>query len=93
MDRGIEKYTKKKVTVVILCAMLFALCPPAEAQQPKKIPRIGYLGAFTPSAGASLLEAFRQGLRELGYVEGRKTSLITAGRRERPIGSQPLPTS
>ena len=47
------------------------LAPIAEAQQPTRIPRIGYLGAFTPSAGASLLEAFRQGLRDGGYVEGR----------------------
>ncbi len=44
---------------------------PAEAQQPKKVPRIGYLSAFTPSAGGPLLDAFRQGLREFGYVEGQ----------------------
>ena len=46
--------------------MLFALCGSAEAQQPKKVPRIGY-----QSAGSSAVreEAFRQGLRELGYVE------------------------
>jgi putative ABC transport system substrate-binding protein len=47
------------------------LHPPTYAQQTDKIARIGYLGAFTPSAGASLLEAFRQGLREFGYVEGQ----------------------
>jgi putative ABC transport system substrate-binding protein len=59
---------------IVICSLLtvFLLTVSfAEAQQPTKIPRIGYLGAFTPSAGASLLEAFRQGLRELGYVEGR----------------------
>jgi len=43
----------------------------AAAQPPSKIPRIGYLGADSPSAGAPLLEAFRQGLRELGYIEGQ----------------------
>jgi putative ABC transport system substrate-binding protein len=43
----------------------------AQAQQTKKVPRIGYLGAYSPSAGALLLEAFRQGLRDLGYVEGQ----------------------
>jgi putative ABC transport system substrate-binding protein len=42
-----------------------------EAQQPKKMPRIGYLGSGTLSAGAARIEAFRQGLRELGYVEGK----------------------
>jgi len=43
----------------------------AEAQQPKKVPRIGFLGAASPSANAARIEAFRQGLRELGYVEGK----------------------
>ncbi len=59
------------VVFLMLCALLFALCVSAKAQQPEKTARIGYLGAFTPSAGASLLEAFRQGLREFGYVEGQ----------------------
>jgi len=42
-----------------------------EAQQPKKIARIGYLAAVSSAADAPRLEAFRQGLRELGYVEGQ----------------------
>jgi len=45
------------------------LCPSAEAQQAKKLPRIGYLSAS--SLGENNEEAFRQGLRELGYVEGQ----------------------
>ena len=51
-----------------LCAVLFALCCRVEAQQPTKVPRIGY-----QSAGNSeeRQQAFRQGLRELGYVEGQ----------------------
>ena len=56
---------------VALCAMLLALCVPAEAQQPKKVPRIGFLSAASSSAIAARVEAFRQGLRELGYVEGK----------------------
>ena len=40
---------KKKITVLTLCAMLFALCYSAEAQQPKKVPRIGYLSAGDPA--------------------------------------------
>ena len=51
--------------------MLFALSFAAEAQQPTKIPRIGFLGATSASALAARIEAFRQGLRELGYVEGK----------------------
>ena len=43
----------------------------AEAQQPKKVPRIGYLTGTSLSAAAPRTEAFRQGLRELGYVEGK----------------------
>src|SRR5215467_14566336 len=57
---------KRKITVLALCAVLFALSLPAEAQQARKIPRIGYL----TSVGSSR-EAFLQGLRDLGYVEGK----------------------
>jgi putative tryptophan/tyrosine transport system substrate-binding protein len=49
--------------------LLFALSVPAKAQQPKKVPRIGFLAATKPAAVAARVEAFRQGLRELGYVE------------------------
>ena len=66
-----KKHIKKKVTVLTLCAMLLALCVSAKAQQPKKVPRIGFLGGSSASANAGRIEAFRQGLRELGYVEGK----------------------
>jgi putative tryptophan/tyrosine transport system substrate-binding protein len=62
---------KRKITVLTLCAMLLALCFLAQAQQPTKIPRIGCLSAISLSANAARMEAFRQGLRELGYVEGK----------------------
>ena len=61
---------KKQNTVLTLCAIIFALCLPAEAQQPK-VPRIGFLFGASPSANAGRIEAFRQGLRELGYIEGK----------------------
>jgi putative ABC transport system substrate-binding protein len=60
----------KKITVV-LCALLFAQSFPLQAQQPTKIPRIGYLTGTSLSTNAARNEAFRQGLRELGYVEGK----------------------
>ena len=41
------------------------------AQQPTKVPRIGFLGAVSFSTISDRVEAFRQGLRELGYVEGK----------------------
>jgi ABC-type uncharacterized transport system substrate-binding protein len=50
-----------------LCAMLFALCSSAEAQQPTKVPRIGVLAAPTPSF-FSIRFGFRQRLREHGYL-------------------------
>jgi putative ABC transport system substrate-binding protein len=42
-----------------------------EAQQPAKVPRIGYLAGVSPSVNSDRIEAFRQGLRDLGYVEGK----------------------
>ena len=51
--------------------MLFALCSAASAQQPTQIPRIGFLTGASPSTNVPRHEVFRQGLRELGYVEGK----------------------
>jgi putative ABC transport system substrate-binding protein len=54
-----------------VAAMLLAVAVIAEAQQPTKVPRIGFLSAVSPSTISARVEAFRQGLRELGYVEGK----------------------
>jgi putative tryptophan/tyrosine transport system substrate-binding protein len=62
---------KKTFFALALCVMLFALSSSAEAQQPKKNPRIGFLSAASASEVAFRTEPFRQGLRELGYVEGK----------------------
>jgi len=43
----------------------------ANAQQPTTFPRIGYLGGTSPSSLRARIEAFRQGLRDLGYIEGK----------------------
>ena len=61
----------RKICCLALAALLSALCSFAEAQQAKKVHRIGFLGATSPSAISARLDAFRQGLRELGYVEGK----------------------
>jgi len=55
--------------------MLFALCHPAEAQQPAKLPRIGVLISARPSIASPRIEAFQRGLRDLGYVEGKNITL------------------
>ena len=63
-------------SAILAGALLFALCFPAEAQQPAKTPRIGYIsGSGDPRTPAPNVEAFRQGLRDLGYIEG-KTILV-----------------
>ena len=63
---------RKKITGFALCAMFFALCVSVEAQQAKKIPRIGFVSSTgDPSTPGPQVEAFRQGLKELGYIEGK----------------------
>jgi len=53
-----------------------ALCWPIEARAQKpKIPRVGYLFSFTEREGRHLWDACRQGLHDLGYVEGRNIVL------------------
>ena len=60
-------------TLILFCLLItiFLITGFAAAQQPKKVPRIGFLGATSPSTISARVEAFRQGLRELGYVEGK----------------------
>jgi len=63
----------KKILCISLCAVLFALSFPARAQQPTKVPRIGYLSlAAKPSVRD---EAFTQGLRELGWINGQNITI------------------
>jgi putative ABC transport system substrate-binding protein len=69
-----QKCSRKltRIGVLTLCAMLYALCSSAAARQPKQVPRIGYLsGGSAASPDQSRINAFRQGLGELGYVEGK----------------------
>jgi len=73
---------KRQIIVFTLCAVLFAPCGSVEAQQPGKIPWIGYLA----SGGSGPSPAFIQGLRDLGYIEGKNIGFVfrtTEGRSER----------
>src|SRR6266481_4416260 len=74
----------RKVDVLQLCAFLLALSFPAAAQQPKKVPRIGILPPGPISERVHLWEAFRQGLRELGYVEGQNVTLVFPSAEVKP---------
>jgi ABC-type uncharacterized transport system substrate-binding protein len=58
-----------------LCAMLLALSVSAQAQQPKKLPRIGYLSSLDSVGESARVEAVRLGLRELGYIEGQNIAI------------------
>ena len=76
-----EAYPRKAVRETItgknnflaLIAVLFALSVPAQAQQPIRVSRIGYLTGQSQASSASgpNIDAFRRGLRELGYIEGK----------------------
>ncbi len=56
---------------ILFAGALLAVAVTAEAQQPKKVARIGFLTATSPSVELARIKAFRQGLRDLGYVEGK----------------------
>ena len=61
----------KNLLSILLVIAVVVVGGTAQAQQPTKVPRIGFLTATSLSAVAARIEAFRQGLRELGYVEGK----------------------
>jgi len=65
----------KSVFWFALGALLFALCFSAEAQQPKKVPRIGYVSRSGPVTSDPRFDALRQGLRDLGYIKGKNILL------------------
>jgi putative ABC transport system substrate-binding protein len=58
-------------SAILASALLLALCAPAEAQQPGKVHRIGYLSPVSASRDSTRREAFRKGLREHGYIRGQ----------------------
>ena len=62
---------KKKIVVSLVVVLMLASFHPANAQQSAKVPRIGFLGNSTADLEANLVGPFREGLRDLGYVEGR----------------------
>src|SRR5947209_2233972 len=83
------KTMNSKFIVWLLVTFFLATVFPAEAQQPKKIPRIGFLfGASSSSNTDRWTEAFRQGLRDLGYIEG-KNILIEYRFAERKLDRVP----
>ena len=66
---------KAAVSSILVAVMLLALGVTAEAQQPKKVPRIGYLSDRDPASESARAEAIRLALRELGYIEGQNIAI------------------
>ena len=67
---------KNKITVLTLCAILLALYVTVEAQQAGKVPRIGYVSTTgDPTTPGDQIDAFRQGLRDLSYIEGKNIAI------------------
>ena len=69
-----EIEAKPMIRRIVVCLLITALLPtvlPAHGQQPAKVPRIGFLSSLSAAAVSDRVDAFRQGLRELGYVEGK----------------------
>jgi putative tryptophan/tyrosine transport system substrate-binding protein len=65
----------KKSLVVLLIGLALASVHLAEAQQPKRVPKIGYLSTGSATTDDPRIEAFRQGLRDLGHVEGKNINI------------------
>src|SRR5437773_186301 len=65
----------KRIILLALCSLLLAPCSAADAQQPGKIFRIGYLDPSTASGSAILLEAFRKEMTKLGWNEGKNFTI------------------
>jgi putative ABC transport system substrate-binding protein len=77
---------RKNLICLALCAVLFALCGSVDAQQPKKVHRIGYLSSVEPALDSTRFEGIRLALRELGYIEGQSIVIeyqSAEGKRDR----------
>ena len=76
----------RKILSAVLTILFLAAVLPAEAQQPKKVPRIGYLSTTDPATESARAEAIRLALRERGYIEGQNIAIeyrYTEGKRDR----------
>src|SRR4030095_1422783 len=74
------------VPSILVAVALLAVAAIAEAQQPQKVFRIGYLVATDPATESARFEAIRQALRELGYIEGQNIAFeyrYAEGKRDR----------
>jgi len=76
-----------KTIVVLLVGLTLASFHLAEAQQPKKVYRIGLLSSGSPSSSKEVVEPLQQGLRDLGYIEGQ--NIVITGNVSKVSKSHP----
>jgi putative tryptophan/tyrosine transport system substrate-binding protein len=65
----------KQISICLLLIVLLITAPAAQAQQPKKVPRIGYLSSVISARDSARAEGIRLALRELGYIEGQNIAI------------------
>src|SRR4030095_8377603 len=73
--RRIEKSMKRRISVLALSGMLFALCGSVDVQQAGKVFRLGFLDSSTASGMAVLVDTFRQELNKLGWSDGKNITI------------------
>jgi putative ABC transport system substrate-binding protein len=76
----------RRIVVGLLTTLLLITLPSAKAQQPKKVPRLGYLSSSDPATESTRAEAIRLALRERGYIEGQNIAIeyrYAEGKRDR----------
>ena len=76
----------KQIPICLLLTVLLITASSTEAQQPKKVPRIGYLASQDPASESIRSEPIRAALRELGYIEGQNIAIeyrYSEGKRDR----------
>ena len=78
------------ILLLALAALILPNTQPADAQQPKKVPRIGYLSALDPGSESFRSEAVRLALRELGYIEGQNIAIEYRYTEGKPGGNDEL---
>ena len=84
----------KLVIAYVLCSMLFALCSSVQAQQAARLYKVGRLSAGSPADPLSkaTYEVFREGLRDLGWVDGRNMVIENRWVRDKPESALNRPT-
>jgi putative ABC transport system substrate-binding protein len=85
-SRPMKSAIRNSQSAILIGAMLFALCAPSKAQQPKNVHRIGFLVTGSASSASTRIDAFRQELNVLGYIEGKNVAIeyrYAAGKTDR----------